>query len=93
MQPTGGVIVVIDTRPSEPKTLMELKVKKGSARPVAAVDGQPPESRNEDEQHSRDAAGGAAEAAGVLTAVDEDEEGAEEAEVPADFDYLTEGEE
>ena len=30
---------------------------------------------------------GAAEAAGVLTAVDEDEEGGEEAEVPRDFEY------
>jgi 26S proteasome regulatory subunit N2 len=30
---------------------------------------------------------GAAAAAGVLTAVDEDEEGAEEAPVPREFDY------
>lgn len=35
---------------------------------------------------------GAAAAAGVLTAVDEDEEGAEEAPVPDDFTYETEGE-
>lgn len=33
--------------------------------------------------------GGAAAAAGVLTAVDEDEDGAEEAHVPGEFDYFT----
>lgn len=38
------------------------------------------------------AAGGAAAAAGVLTAVDEDE-GDEEADVPKEFDYFTDGEE
>lgn len=36
--------------------------------------------------------GGAAAAAGVLTAVDEDEEGAEEAQVPGDFEYFTDNE-
>lgn len=36
--------------------------------------------------------GGAAAAAGVLTAVDEDEEGAEEAAVPGDFEYFTDNE-
>lgn len=35
--------------------------------------------------------GGAAEAVGVLTAIDEDGEGGEEAEVPRDFDYLSDG--
>jgi 26S proteasome regulatory subunit N2 len=35
---------------------------------------------------------GAAAAAGVLTAVDEDEEGAEEAQMPGEFEYFTEGE-
>lgn len=34
---------------------------------------------------------GAAAAAGVLTAVDEDEEGGEEAEVPHDFEYFSSG--
>lgn len=38
------------------------------------------------------ASSGAAAAAGVLTAVDEDEEGVEEAPVPDDFTYETEGE-
>lgn len=35
---------------------------------------------------------GAAAAAGVLTAIDEDEEGAEEAQVPGEFEYYTENE-
>lgn len=36
---------------------------------------------------------GAAAAAGVLTAIDEDEEGAEEAQVPGEFEYFTENDE
>ena len=36
---------------------------------------------------------GAAAAAGVLTAVDEDNEGDEEAKVPKEFDYFTDDEE
>lgn len=36
---------------------------------------------------------GAAEAAGVLTAVDEDEEGGREADVPEAFEYFTDNEE
>ena len=35
---------------------------------------------------------GAAAAAGVLTAVDEDEEGGEEAEVPREFEYFSDNE-
>lgn len=37
--------------------------------------------------------GGAAAAAGVLTAVDEDAEGDEEATVPSEFEYFTDGDE
>ena len=40
----------------------------------------------------RDVGSGAAAAAGVLTAIDEDNEGDEEAPVPADFDYFTDAE-
>lgn len=36
--------------------------------------------------------GGAAAAAGVLTAIDEDEDGADEAQVPGEFDYFTDNE-
>lgn len=83
-----------DTTPSEPKILVNLKAKKPSQQaappapshnPVAAGTTRPqqdanvPESTNEPE--------GAAEAAGVLTAVDEDDEGGEEAELPHEFDY------
>jgi 26S proteasome regulatory subunit N2 len=35
---------------------------------------------------------GAAAAAGVLTAVDEDEEGGDEAEVPREFEYFSDNE-
>ena len=35
---------------------------------------------------------GAAEAAGVLTAVDEGGEGEEDAEVPGEFEYFSDGE-
>lgn len=38
------------------------------------------------------AIGGAAAAAGVLTAVDEDQEGDEEAQPPQDFTYFTDAE-
>jgi 26S proteasome regulatory subunit N2 len=38
------------------------------------------------------ASSGAAAAAGVLTAIDEDEEGAEEAPVPDEFEYFSEKE-
>jgi 26S proteasome regulatory subunit N2 len=39
-----------------------------------------------------DSGSGAAAAAGVLTAVDEDEEGDEEADCPREFDYFTDAE-
>lgn len=38
-QPTLGVILLTDTRPSEPKSLLELKVKKTA--PVPAADQAP----------------------------------------------------
>jgi 26S proteasome regulatory subunit N2 len=92
LQPTGGVILVTDTTPSEPKNLMELKARK-NVKSAAA-----PESLQESVNHAysqRNASSGHAEpsgaaaAAGVLTAIDEDGEGAEEAELPADFEYFT----
>ncbi|KAI9846118.1 MAG: proteasome regulatory particle base subunit [Thelocarpon superellum] len=99
-KPTGGVILLLDTQPDLPKPMLELKAKRAVQRAAA------PDTLNDHIQaayRTRDAAaagadsataqnisgGGAAEAAGVLTAVDEDEEG-EEAEVPRDFDYLSE---
>lgn len=81
-----------DSTPAEPKTLMELKARK-NVKPAAA-----PETLQDQvnaafnralsaEEAAREPAGGAAEAVGVLTAVDEDGEGVEEAEVPKEFDY------
>ena len=87
-----------DTTPSEPKTLIELKARK-SVKPAAA-----PETLQDRVNaafnlpgeigagESTRETGGAAEAAGVLTAVDEDGEGAEEAEVPREFEYHSDGE-
>ena len=117
-KPTGGVILLTDTTPSEPKSLMELKAKK-PVKPVV-VDSQMPtqigmnaEQLDEHRQQrlrqamgeiddmrarggrARDQgrdAGGAAAAAGVLTAFDEDGERGEEAEVPRDFEYFTDEE-
>lgn len=42
---------------------------------------------------SREGGAGAAAAAGVLTAVDEDAEGDEEADIPKEFEYFTDEEE
>lgn len=91
------MILVIDTKPSEPKTLIELKARK-NIKPAA-----PPQSltarvneilsgRDPDAEPAGMGAGGAASAAGVLNAVDEDGEGEEEADVPRDFDYYSAGE-
>jgi 26S proteasome regulatory subunit N2 len=38
-QPTLGVILLIDTKPSEPKTLLELKVKKAAPAPAPGASG------------------------------------------------------
>jgi len=91
------VILVIDTKPSEPKTLMELKARK-NIKPAAAPANLQDRITDIFTGGDRDAAaagmgaGGAAEAAGVLNAVDEDGEGEEEADMPRDFDYYTSGE-
>lgn len=96
-KPTGGVILLTDTTPSEPKSLLELKAKK-TVKPAAApatlqdrvnqVLGQ----RGQEQEADSRETGGAAEAAGVLTAVDEDVEGGEEAPVPREFEYNTDEE-
>lgn len=83
---------MIDNEPSEPKSLVELKVKKPQTRAApggAAGQGPAAEQRPQTpEQPST----GHADAAAVLTAVDEDEEGVEEAEMPEEFDYHSDGE-
>ncbi|KAA8577090.1 hypothetical protein EYC84_007097 [Monilinia fructicola] len=100
-KPTGGVIVLIDTKPEEEKILIEEKVKKADVERATAFTTLG-DMRNEalSVRRQADAQGeavgafsGAAAAAGVLTAVDEDEEGAEEATVPKEFDYFSDGDE
>ncbi|KAB8302143.1 hypothetical protein EYC80_005591 [Monilinia laxa] len=101
-KPTGGVIVLIDTKPEEEKILIEEKVKKADVERATAFTTLG-DLRNEALSVRRQAdaqgeaagafSGAAAAAAGVLTAVDEDEEGAEEATVPKEFDYFSDGDE
>jgi 26S proteasome regulatory subunit N2 len=87
---------------------LELKVKKASVQPVPSTNGttgtgsQDPFSNRGTSASARNlaAAGalaglagtGASAAAGVLTAVDEDEEGGEEAAVPGEFEYWSDNE-
>jgi len=99
-KPTGGVILVIDTKPQEPKSLLELKARKSvkpAAAPTNTLQDQVSDvfsTRNREAETGAMGSGGAAEAVGVLNAVDEDGEGAEEADVPREFDYHSdEGEE
>lgn len=80
-----------DTTPSEPKTLMELKARKNT-KPAAAPETLQDRvtaafNQQEATEGRTQESGGAAEAVGVLTALDEDEEGADEAPVPTEFDY------
>lgn len=128
-QPTGGPLLLLDTQPEEPKSLVEEKLKKVTTEraPVAgATAGAGSTSRsaaqsllsnfssqgltggssirelNElfqltaQERAAQQGAGtgsGAAAAAGVLTAIDEDAEGDQEANKPEDFEYFTDVEE
>ncbi|KIW07146.1 uncharacterized protein PV09_02016 [Verruconis gallopava] len=92
-KPTGGVILLHDTQPDQPKTLVELKVKKTTVQPAptrdnaAAVAPQTPVQRSA----SRNAPGSLA-AMLTLAAVDEDNDEGEEAEVPGSFEYETDDE-
>ncbi|KAK5171715.1 proteasome regulatory particle base subunit [Saxophila tyrrhenica] len=84
-KPTGGPILLFDTQPDEPKSLLELKAKKKTAPPAPTANGNTvgpaPGAGNADQ-----GAAGARAAAGVLTTVDEDDEGGEEAPCPEAFD-------
>lgn len=102
--PTGGVMLVLDTEPEKERETIPLTVSKIEQRPAPAVggasgqtagqtpgDGSTSASRIADPvTPGQSTMGGAAAAAGVLTAVDEDEEGAEEAPVPGEFEYESE---
>ena len=92
-QPTGGPILLFDTQPEETKSLLELKAKKKTAPPAPTPGAGANGAAAGGDTDMSDAisaaigsAGGAAAAAGVLTAVDEDEEGGEEAPVPDEFE-------
>lgn len=106
-QPTGGVILLEDTTPSEEKSLLELKARKKDTA-SAPTPGQPLGGGRGGERSAFESAlsdfmpvtpggagagsGGAAAAAGVLNAVDEDVEGGEEAPVPDEFEVESEEE-
>ncbi|KAK3940004.1 armadillo-type protein [Diplogelasinospora grovesii] len=141
-KPTGGPLLLHDTQPDEPKSLIEEKLKKLTTEkaPVTGGAGATPRQTGQSifsqpqrgltgagtsmqdfndlfrftsgasgatpaaqlaaqagtgaqEQATAGTGTGAAAAAGVLTAVDEDAEGDEEADVPHDFEYFTDTEE
>lgn len=108
-QPTGGVVVVLDNQPDEPRETIELEASRKKPQAPAPA-GETLQDRLQAaigaaalQTPQRAAAraalsdytslGGAAAAAGVLTAVDEDEEGVEDAPVPDEFTYETDAEE
>ena len=104
-QPTGGVVLLEDTTPNEEKSLLELKARKKTT--VSAPTPGQQLGGNGDRSDFASAmsgfapvtpggfgagSGGAAAAAGVLNAVDEDDEGGEEAPVPDEFEVESEEE-
>ncbi|KAJ5187509.1 hypothetical protein N7449_010503 [Penicillium cf. viridicatum] len=105
-RPTGGVVVVLDKQPDEPREVIELKASKEARqappptetlqdRLQAAIGTaalQTPQRADARAALSAATSGGAAAGAGVLTAVDEDEEGVEDAPVPDEFSYESDGE-
>ncbi|KAI1074818.1 26S proteasome regulatory complex, non-ATPase subcomplex, Rpn2/Psmd1 subunit [Whalleya microplaca] len=105
--PTGGPILLKDMQPGDEKALIEEKLKKVATEKAPVAGAGSAQSRNPRSVEEallsrlgRDAlatpgrteTGGAAAAAGVLTALDEDAEGDEEAQPPHDFDYYTDDE-
>jgi len=92
-KPTGGVILLVDTKSGEPKELIEEKLKTTTTERAAA----PPsleEMRQETFNLLRGNAGegGSSAVASVLGAIDDDDEEGAEAEVPESFEYFTENE-
>ncbi|KAI2604093.1 26S proteasome regulatory complex, non-ATPase subcomplex, Rpn2/Psmd1 subunit [Hypoxylon fragiforme] len=102
--PTGGPILLQDLQPEKEKAIIEEKLKKVATEKAPVAGGaqtrNPPFSeallsrlrRDHLIPPSRNEISGAAAAAGVLTALDEDAEGDEEAQAPDDFEYYTEDE-
>jgi len=83
-KPTGGILLLLDRTPCEPVRLMELKARKATV-PTATSPGHTVGSVNDGP-----GTGGAAAAVNVLNA--EDDEGDEDAPLPEDFEYITDGE-
>ncbi|KAF2440586.1 26S proteasome regulatory complex, non-ATPase subcomplex, Rpn2/Psmd1 subunit [Karstenula rhodostoma CBS 690.94] len=79
-KPTGGVILVHDTKPSEPKSLLELKVKKAAPAAVPGATG----SSGDDAPVGVQAGPEAEDADDNLV-----EEGDAEAPVPGEFEYIS----
>ncbi|KAK1142872.1 proteasome regulatory particle base subunit [Aspergillus melleus] len=102
-RPTGGVVVVLDKKPEESRETIEMKASKEVKQPAAAAEtlqdrlqaaiGAAALQTPQRPGQAAGASAGAAAAAGVLTAVDEDQEGGEEAPVPEEFEYESDGEE
>ncbi|OQE38999.1 hypothetical protein PENCOP_c007G01276 [Penicillium coprophilum] len=106
-RPTGGVVVVLDKQPDEAREVIELKASKEARQPppptetlqdrlqaaIGTAALQTPQRADARAALSAATSGGAAAGAGVLTAVDEDEEGVEDAPVPDEFSYESDGEE
>ncbi|RDW81374.1 proteasome regulatory particle base subunit RPN2 [Aspergillus mulundensis] len=108
-RPTGGVVVVLDKTPEEPRDVIELKASKETKQPAPApapaADAVPADLQSRLAEFADPSrlfstprrpenplgASGASAAAGVLTAVDEDDDG-EEAPVPDEFEYISDGE-
>ena len=92
--------MLFDNEPDEPQILIEEKLKKASIeRAVAPTTLEDMRNETFNILRQADAQGeasgnfsGAAAAAGVLTAVDEDEDGGEEADVPQEFEYFSDSE-
>ncbi|KAF1964830.1 26S proteasome regulatory complex, non-ATPase subcomplex, Rpn2/Psmd1 subunit [Bimuria novae-zelandiae CBS 107.79] len=79
-KPTGGVIIVHDTKPEEAKSLLELKVRKAAPAPAPGAAGP-----------SGDQAPAGVQAGGEADDVEDNlvEEGDAEAPVPGEFEYLS----
>ncbi|KAE8152610.1 armadillo-type protein [Aspergillus avenaceus] len=103
-RPTGGVVVVLDNKPEEPRETIEMKASKEVRQPAvtaetlqdrlqAAIGAAALQTPQHGSGRLAEATAGAAAAAGVLTAVDEDEEDGEEAPLPEEFEYETDNEE
>jgi 26S proteasome regulatory subunit N2 len=91
-QPTGGVILLHDTQPDEPKTLLELKVKKARVQPApTAAAAAAAEASAEAALRDADTGMSFENSQGVEGyMLDDGVDG--EAEVPEDFAYESDGE-